>query len=206
MKLSYQFETCLNAKYTHVENAGDFAIRRNKGTLFIYLECSDGKTDWKNNLDFPAKPYRRMGKTVWFAHRGFMKVWKSIEPYVTDAIMDETVKKIVTVGYSHGAALAVMCHEYAWYNRPDIRDNVIGYGFGCPRVFWGIKTKKLKERWKQFTVIRNINDVVTHVPPAIFGFSHVGTKLKIGERGKYSKIDAHRPENILAELEKYENS
>ena len=204
MKLLNLFRTCLTEKYTHVENEGDFAIRRNHGTLFIYLQWSNGKTDWKNNLDFPAKPYKRMGKIVWFAHRGFMRVWKSIEPYVAESIMDETVKKIVIVGYSHGAALAVLCHEYAWYNRPDIRYNIFGYGFGCPRVFWGIQTKKLKERWERFAVIRVIDDIVTHVPPFLFGFSHVGTMLEIGEKGKYNSIDAHRPEIITAELEKLE--
>lgn len=201
MKLSNQFDACLKATYTHCESGGDFAIQRNEDTLFIYLEWSDGAEDWINNLDFPARPYKR-GKTVWFAHRGFMKVWKAIEPHLTDAIMDKTVKKIVIVGFSHGAALAVLCHEYAWYNRPDIRDSIIGYGYGCPRVFWGIKTKELKKRWEKFTVIRNIDDIVTHVPPAIFGFSHVGSMVKIGKKGKYSSIDAHRPENILAELKK----
>ena len=203
MNLISQFNTCWTAKYTHVENAGDFYYKRNHGTLFIYLQCSNEDEDWKNNFDFPAKPYKRMGKTVWFAHRGFLRVWKSVEPYLTDAIMDETVKKIVIVGYSHGAALAVLCHEYAWYNRPDLRGSIESYAFGCPRVFWGIKTKKLKQRWEGFTVIRNIDDIVTHVPPFILGFSHVGKMLKIGEKGKYNAVDAHRYSNIVKELENY---
>lgn len=204
MNLLKLFKKCLDRNYISVENSADYAIERKGKTLYIYLECSDGATDWKNNFDFPAKPYKRMGKTVWFAHRGFLRVWKSIEPYIYADIMDKTVKKIVIVGFSHGAALAVLCHEYVWYNRPDIRENIIGYGFGCPRVFWGIKTKKLKERWKQFTVIRNIDDIVTHVPPCLFGFSHVGKIMKIGKRGRYSRIDAHRPESITEQLEDYE--
>ena len=107
--------------------------------------------------------------------------------------------------YSHGAALAVLCHEYVWYNRPDLRDRICGYGFGCPRVFWGFRTKKRMQRWKRFTVIRNVDDIVTHVPLAIWGYSHVGSMIKIGEKGKYSPVDAHRPENIMAELERREN-
>ena len=194
------FQKCLDAKYIHVENAGDYAIERDGSRLYIYFECSNGKTDWKNNFDFPAKPYKRMGKTSWFAHRGFLKVWKSIEPHIEKYIKDETVYSIYTVGYSHGAALAVLCHEYIWYNRPDIRDYIEGYGFGCPRVFWGIKTSKIKERWNRFVVIRNIDDIVTHVPPSMFGFSHVGNIVEIGQKGLYTPIDAHRPENILKEL------
>ena len=206
MNLLKLFQKCVNAKYIHVENSGDYCVERQDSTLYIYLECSNGSTDWKNNFDFPAKPYKRMGKTVWLAHRGFLRVWKSIETHLEAYIKDETVKKIVVVGYSHGAALAVLCHEYIWYNRPDLRDeNLEGYGFGCPRVLWGIKTKKIKERWKNFVVIRNLDDIVTHVPPLLFGYSHVGTMVKIGKKRKYSSINAHMPKNIVCELEQYES-
>lgn len=204
MKLSQLFRRCVERRYIHVENAGDYAIDRMGDVLYIYLQCSDGLTDWKNNFDFPAKPYRRMGRTVWFAHRGFLRVWKSIEGYLEREIADMSVQRIVTVGYSHGAALAVLCHEYVWYRRPDLRKTLEGYGFGCPRVFWGLRTRDLMRRWEHFSVIRNIDDVVTHVPPAWLGYSHVGTLLKVGERGKYTAIDAHRPQNMLAELEAWE--
>lgn len=201
MKLSKLFKKCVSNTYTHVENDGDYSVERDGNTLYIYFECSNGKADWKNNLDFPAKPYRKMGKFVWFAHRGFVRVWKSIEPHIAVLIKDQTLTNIITVGYSHGAALAVLCHEYVWFNRLDLRDKIEGYGFGCPRVIWGFKPKKLARRWERFTVIRNIDDIVTHVPPAIWGYSHVGKIVKIGERDKYSAVDAHRPENIRHELE-----
>ena len=209
MRLLRLFKKCTNCKYNHVENSGDYYTERYGSTLYIYLECSDGLLDWINNFKFAVKsvvsaktPYKNMEKK-WRAHGGFLKVWQSIKPYIENDIKDETVRRIVTVGYSHGAALAVLCHEYIWYNRPDIRNSIEGYGFGCPRVFWGVKTKKLRQRWERFTVIRNINDVVTHVPPILFGFSHVGTIIKIGSNGKYSAVDAHRPENIVAELKQY---
>lgn len=204
MSLLNLFKRCLDSKYITVENSGDYYAEIVGSTLYIFLECSDGEDDWKNNFNFPAKPYKRMGKTVWFAHRGFLKVWKSIEPYVKPYVENPSVKNVIVVGYSHGAALAVLCHEYIWYNRPDLRENIEGYGFGCPRVFWGIKTKNLKQRWKNFTVIRNINDIVTHVPPFLFGFSHVGKTIEIGKKKKYNMVDAHRPENIIKELENYE--
>ena len=203
MKLAELFKQCVYRSYTHVENAGDYNIEIIGSTLYIYLECSNGLTDWKNNFDFPAKPYKRMGKTIWFAHRGFLRVWKSIEPYLEDCVKDRHITNIITVGYSHGAALAVLCHEYVWYHRPDLRSKIEGYGFGCPRVLWGLKSNKLTQRWERFIVVRNIDDIVTHVPPAILGFSHVGKIIKIGEKGKYSTVDAHRPENITSELDHY---
>ena len=130
------FNRCLNAKYKHVENDGDYALEREGDSLYILFECSNGKVDWKNNFDFPAKPYKDM-EITWSCHRGFLKVWKSIEPYIANAITDPTVKKITIVGYSHGAAIASLCHEYVWYNRPDLREgNLEGFGFGCPKVYW----------------------------------------------------------------------
>jgi NADH dehydrogenase FAD-containing subunit len=63
------------------------------------------------------------------------------------------------------------------------------------------KTEKI---WGNFTVIRNINDAVTHLPPKSFGYFHAGTLLEIGKSGTYSAIEAHKSENIIAELEKYE--
>ncbi len=204
MKMSALFERCLNINYTQAENAADYAIERLGAVLYIYFEASNGAVDWKNNLDFPAIAYERSEDGVWFAHSGFLKVWESVEKYISPAISDPKIKKIVTVGYSHGAAVAALCHEYIWYARPDLIEKIEGYGFGCPRIFFGIQTKEIRRRWKRFKVIRNLDDIVTHLPPAALGYSHVGELIEIGSRGKYTKIDAHRPENILAELHNYE--
>lgn len=194
------FLQCIRIKYEKVGVSANYAIKREGSTLYVFFEDSDGKIDWKNNLDFPAKAYKRMEKRIWFAHRGFLRVWKEIEPSLAPEIADKSIEKIVIAGYSHGGALAMLCHEYVWYHRPDLRGNIEGYGFGAPRVFWGIKTKALKERWAGFTVIRNFDDLVTHLPPWIFGYSHVGKMVKIGQRGRYSPIKAHYAENILKEL------
>ncbi len=206
MKLSTLFERCLHQRYLHTPEGADYAIDRRGNTLYLYFQDSDGLVDWKNNLDFPAKPYQRMGKTVWYAHRGFLKVWKSAQVPLEKYILDPTVKKTVLVGYSHGAAIAALCHEYVWYHRPDLRSHLEGYGFGSPRVFWGLPKQTAKERWETFLVIRNMDDIVTHLPPVFLGYSHVGEILRIGKKGKYSRIDAHRPENILTELRLYEKA
>ena len=134
-------------------------------------------------------------ETIWFCHRGFLRVWKSIQPYVKSQLMDPTVEEIVIVGYSHGAALAGIAHEYVWFNRPDLRENLVSYGFGAPRFFWGPMKKSMKERWKNFHPVRNLDDLVTHVPPVLFGFRHANKLIVIGKRGLYNLIDAHRPEN-----------
>ncbi len=203
MELYKLFERCLNIKYVQVENSGNFALEYKCGTLYIYFEHSNGIVDWKNNLDFPAIPYKRMGRDVWFAHRGFLNVWKGMESHLQRYVFDKRYKNIITVGYSHGAALALLCHEYIWYNRPELRGMSKGYGFGAPRVIWGIRSLPYRDRWRDFSVIRNIDDLVTHLPPVALGYFHVGEMIEIGIRDKYSSVEAHKPQSYLEELKSF---
>lgn len=192
------YEKILNAKYIHIgEETASYCIQREGNTLYILFEWSNGKTDWLNNFDFPAKPYRDM-KNKWFVHRGFLKVWKAIEPHLYKAITDFTVDEIITAGYSHGAAIALLCHEYCKFSRLDIP--VKGYGIGCPRVVWGFLREAVKKRFEGFVVIRNGCDLVTHVPPLVFGYRHVGEMIKIGKGKGYKPIEAHFPESYAKEL------
>lgn len=194
------YQRCLNANYIHVEHDGDYAIEREGNTLFLFLEWSHGGADWANNFKFFAKPYKHMD-TKWRCHRGFLRIWKSIEPYVKDQLLDPTVEKIIIVGYSQGAAVAGLAHEYVWYNRQDLREGkLVTYAFGAPRFYWGWLSSKLKQRWASYIPIRNINDLVTHVPPNIFGFRHITKIISIGGWGRYNCIDAHRPQSYLKEL------
>lgn len=198
------FWRCIHIPYREVGASANYAWEKKGRTLYLYFEKSNGATDWRRNLDFPAKPYKRMGRTLWYAHRGFLAAWREIQPRVAPLIRDLEVEEIIIAGYSHGAAVAVFCHEYAWFHRPELREKLYGYGFGCPRVFWGIPAGKLLKRWEHFVVIRNLDDIVTHLPPACFGFSHVGTVLEVGKKGAYTGVQAHFDENILVSLAVYE--
>lgn len=173
-----KFNDCLRAKYINVENDGSYAVKRDGEKLTIYFEGSNGLTDWWNNFQFPAKPYRNM-ENLWFCHRGFLKVWKSIEPYVASDILDVSITTIEVVGYSHGGAMAQLCYEYIKFNRPDVK--VTGFGFGSPRVMWGFACKAVMDRFAGFVIVRNGRDIVTHLPPVFLGFRHVTTVTKVGE-------------------------
>lgn len=186
-------------KYIHVENDASYYLERNNDVVDIFFEKSNGATDWKNNFAFIAKPYRDM-KNLWFCHRGFLKVWKSIEPYIADTICDPEVKTINIVGYSHGGAIAQLCYEYVKFNRPDVE--VTGYGFGAPRVLWGFASKAVKERFNGFIVVRNGEDIVTKMPPMIFGFRHLCEVLKIGKTK--NPIDDHWSSSYTAGIKAWE--
>ncbi len=201
------FSKCYTAEYIHTAEGGDYALQYENGTLYLLFEWSDGREDWKNNLDFPAKPYKRMSDT-WHCHRGFLRVWKAMRDEVEEAVAkkfvelaDRQVKRIVCVGYSHGAAIALLATEdMAFFCGGNIP--VEGYGFGCPRVLWGKVPKAVKKRLSGFVSVRNVPDLVTHVPPALFGFKHVNL-LKVGKLGKYGPIKAHYASAYIEELKNY---
>ena len=191
------FESCLVADYREVEDAGSFAVVRDGELLYLFFEKSNGGEDWINNLSYRAIDCECEGD--FFCHRGFLQVWRSILPHIERQIQSPSVRRIISVGYSHGAALALLCHSYIYSMRSDIREDCEGFGFGCPRVIRG-RVSDEAERWSRFYRVSVAGDIVTGLPPRIFGYRHVGNAITVGERGKYSKIDAHRPEIYSVEL------
>lgn len=198
-KLARLYDECLTAHYRHVGESASYAMKRENNTVTLYFEKSNGLDDWRNNFRFSARPYRDM-KEPWRCHRGFAAVFHSLLFELESVFLDETVTDFVLVGYSHGAALALLAHEYILYHRPELLGRVEGYGFGCPRVIAGYIPPSLRARLYGFTVIRNLDDLVTHLPPRIFGYTHIDKPTVIGSRGRYSMIDAHRAESYRREL------
>ena len=200
------FEKCLSLeeKYIHVDNDASYYIERDPdwdGLLTIYFEWSNGKTDWKNNFDFPAKPYRDM-KDTWFCHRGFLKVWKSIEPHISADILDPRTKMVRIVGYSHGGAIAQLCHEYVAFHRPDLATMgmLFTIAVGSPRVYWGPIRKRVRERFNCCFVLRNGIDLVTMLPPVLFGFRHICPVIPIGKKS-LGLIKDHYPNRYTEALQ-----
>ena len=204
--LAKLFYTCNNLKYINVGKGVDYKFVTEKNHLYIYFQCSFEGIDWFRNFFFLAKKkqlYKNMD--IGFkVHGGFYTAWKEVEYIILDKITEKTKEKkefkwkeITIVGYSHGAALAGICHEFVWFHRYDLVKNnkLWGFGFECPRFYAGTHLNKyLKERWENFIIIRTNNDLVTHLPPKIFGFSHVSKPLTL--KGDCSLIDNILPKSI----------
>lgn len=189
------------------ENFEEFGSEVNVGfqehgdTLLILFEPSDGRVDWRHNFAFFKKPYDDM-EIEYYVHGGFLKCWKQVKDLVRAKLKEKKWKYVVIVGYSHGAALALLAHECAWFELPDMRDGcIITVAFEAPRIYGGWRVKEeLKERWAGAYVIKNNGDIVTHMPPRLFGFSDVGKVMQIKNTPKKGCVDSHTPKWIQKAL------
>lgn len=193
------FNRCLDGNYLHTDKDASFFVERKGNEAEIYFEASNGFFDWKHNLYFVSRRYGLTGED-YRCHSGFLSVFLSALPFLEKTVRDKSIHKITVVGYSHGAALALLCYDYIAHKREDLADSLFGYGFGTPRVFKGRLPFEARRRFGGFTYISNRGDIVTHLPFSLFGYRHVKRQCKIGRRGKYSMIDAHRPESYKREL------
>lgn len=141
------------------------------------------KLDWAQNFSFLAVPYKGMDKK-WKAHSGFLSKYKSIQENVIN--LTRNYLDIMIVGFSQGAALATLAHEDLSFNFPMKKIRTVV--FGSPRV---VSWNAPKERWKDLIRVVNGNDIVTHIPPFMLGYSHVGKKFQIGNWNKFPNVKDH---------------
>ncbi len=138
----------------------------------------DGKItiDWRQNFDFLKKPYKHM-KHIFFVHRGIHNKYQSVRDDIYNKIKDLKDYDMYIFGFSQGGGLDYCAHEDYWYKGFD----PITYAFASPRIFGWWNCRILKERFKKFHIVINVNDIVPKLPPVLFGFRHYGIKHKIGK-------------------------
>ena len=205
MKLIDLFNTCLNIDYETIGSEVNYAFREEENTLYIYFECSNGTQDWKANLDFKKTLYDGLFKV----HRGFYDCYYQVRNIVLDKAYSKNWKEVVVVGYSHGGALCQFAVQDIKWHLPNL--DVKGYAFESPRA---LKVQKeLRFYWDGLTRIVNGSDLITHLPPKIFGFDDLGKVVKIkGDTKLVEKkfvpkcIKYHYPQCVADGLQKLEEN
>jgi hypothetical protein len=182
-KLELFKKACDSGAKTAGKNT-QYTISSDATNIYLAIQGSCDADDWKFNFSFWLKPifslwkkpYKRMN-TLWFAHWGFATAWKlAKDQIVADVIAVLENKQLVILGYSHGAALATMAHEYFQFNGY----NPTSYVFGCPRVLW-LPSKTIRSRFLDLTMINRRGDLVAHVPPVLFGYRHIAKPELVGK-------------------------
>lgn len=227
------FHKCAyEVSYKQIGDSVNYAFEEVDDTLYIYFQGSNSITDWVRNFLFGKKPYKDM-EIPYKVHRGFLAAWKTVEDVIIgkigecsyEPVIEKGAKrarlakqykfnKVVIIGYSHGGALAGFCHECVWFHRPDLRESgLVTYAFEAPRFFAQYRVKpELKERWATFYVFRDGSDIVTHCPPRLFGYTHVGSIINIkGDTSLVTNkipkfVKYHYPQVVYDALLKYEGN
>lgn len=173
----------LFASLTYWDTIGtdtQYRVLEEHNEVIIIFKESNSKADWKINLSFPKRPYKRM-PTPFYVHGGFLKEWKKINDYFLRRV-ERINKPITIVGWSYGGALAALCYEDIWFNNPFKRGSLRLITFGSPRVVGVLNFRKVAHRWIGARLYSNSSDLVASLPPALFGFRHVMRLRKIGNK------------------------
>jgi len=161
-----------------------YAIEETADKLIIKLQGSVSRIDWIQNFSFWKKPYKQMNN-IFFVHSGFLKKYKAIRAIIQEAVYKNLDKKIIVLGYSQGAALALLVHEDIVFTFGKTPETTV---FGCPRVFSIFGRKTLKKRLQGVTRYHNGNDIVCRVPFTWLLFRHYGNKIHIGNKYRWWKL------------------
>ena len=182
-------DECLQADYLHVHGAS-YALAFEKECLNVYFQDSNGWEDWRRNLAFPIKRHRDL-----FVHGGFLESFLYLEEILLSAIDAFSPAAVVSVGYSHGGALATLFHECIFVRRPDLGPKTQTIVYGCPRVFAEPISESVHRRFGRLIRVENEGDPVTALPPRALRFSHVGRVIAVRDEEKKGLFDAHRAQS-----------
>jgi triacylglycerol lipase len=135
----------------------------------------------------------RISKKTWTeenpigeVHSGFYdalkSVWDDIEKEIGN--LRNNNQSVWLTGHSLGGALAALAAATLKFQGAETGFDGL-YTFGQPRIgnreFSSVFNQSLKSRY--FRIVNN-NDVVTRIPPQIFGYSHAGTLKYFDADGK----------------------
>lgn len=113
------------------------------------------------------------------AYRGFLLKYLAVRDDIERLIEEHRPTRIKLVGHSGGGAMASLAFLdlYPRYSELDVQ--VIT--FGMPRVFNRHGRRWFEEQDEQLLRIVNRRDIIVGLPPALFGYRHVGRLVRMGE-------------------------
>lgn len=190
IKLDAAFYQVTHGPWSTTGDDVQYRIEANGKLGRLFFQCSRSDADWKNNLNFPALPYKRMSEK-WYVHGGFLKAWKSCRDSIAQKVEHFDVLEIY--GYSIGGAMAVLAHEDFVFSNGILPNTVT---FGCPNVLWG----KTINRFDNVLNYRVRGDIVGMLPPTWLGYHVPGTTKMMGPHS-WPSVDKHKPEAYRKYLE-----
>ena len=134
-------------------------------SYFVIFQGSCSPEDTLLDLDFFPKKDESLSM-----HRGFHKAFNYLWPELQKLIEKLDLDKTVLCGHSLGGALAYILSTKIKYHSL--------YTFGAPRVVFNAGKTAVTENIYRYV---NCSDAVPALPPAIFGFKHIGQLIFIDD-------------------------
>jgi len=194
-KLVDIYKRIIAGPWTNGALDNQYRLTINNGIAELVIMGSVSWVDWVSNFMFWKVPYRDM-PVKWRAHAGFLEAWKSIKDEIVEKLQE--CKQIKVYGYSRGAAIAVLAHEWFAFNGYDVETRV----FGCPRAIACKKDSVVLERFRTLYVYNNKGDIVTMLPPKLFGYIDVGNIVRLGTGFRFPCAKWHLIPQYIKELSK----
>jgi pimeloyl-ACP methyl ester carboxylesterase len=134
----------------------DVQYKMEDGVLYFQASSSirSSISDWIYNFMLFSEPYRDCG---WKIHKGAKLLWKSVEEVIAPLLYPN----MTIVGYSQGAWLAQLAHEYDWFNNSRQPRTIT---FGSPALSLN-PSPELLSRFAGVTNYHVKGDIVAGSPP-----------------------------------------
>lgn len=171
MTLLDYFNNCqYSGKWKTIGNDLQYKLESN----ILYLQPTSSNSDWKINFNFIPRSYKNQN-IKWFVHRGFFNQWQSVRDILLPELL--TIKDLIIVGYSHGGGLAQIIHEDIYFHTGNNVETIL---FGSPKSIWFFNYNKVKNRFLNIYNYQVQGDIITKLPPLLFGFITIGMLIKLG--------------------------
>lgn len=139
--------------------------------------------EW-NDLKADANALHDLAETVGRVHRGFKREVDDLWPHVLDHLQADG-RDLWFTGHSLGGAMATICASRCLLDEIPV-EPVEVHSFGSPRV--GTKRYVNHGKVRHLRWVNN-NDIVTRVPPTVFGYRHSGIRRYLDADGRLRHLD-----------------
>lgn len=152
--------------------------------VFRSSQAPDNKVDLHYNLKISKRRDDIFPQENIRAYSGFLEKYHAIRPDILKRVhQDGTGRPVMLLGHSGGGAIAALAYMDLTQLYPEKEMAAVTYGM--PRVFNRHGAAWFEEHYEQFIRIVNGRDAIPNMPPALFGYRHVGRLIRIGRRPLY---------------------
>ncbi|TVQ22059.1 MAG: lipase family protein [Spirochaetaceae bacterium] len=179
-------ETATLAVAIHYDDAYHIAFRATH-------DRAGSPDQYLNLYAVPRRPKYLEPDTSFRAHSGYLLRYESIRTELLSRVFAHRDQTVILVGASAGGALATLAFEEVRRTAPDVDLRLITYS--SPRVLTRATREMLLDEENRVVRVVYSNDIVPALPPALFGYRHLGSHIQIGKpRGPVSlSVRDHHP-------------